>query len=73
LNWAQRADTTDSADGPQKAAHRQPSTAQQLESNQDPLHLIHRHLIVPAIIQRRRTRGLMRRHLLREAAPAAIA
>ena len=39
--------------------------------NQNPLHLIHRDLVIPPIIQRRRPRRLMRRHLLRQIAPPA--
>jgi hypothetical protein len=37
-----------------------------LQLNQDPFHLIHRHLIIPSIIERRRPRRFMRRHWLSE-------
>lgn len=42
-------------------------------SNEDPLHLVHRHAIIPTIIKRCRPRRLMRCHLLRRLAPTAIA
>lgn len=44
-----------------------------LLSNQYPLHLIYRHLIVPPIIQRRGPRRFMCRHLPREFLAAPIA
>jgi hypothetical protein len=40
--------------------------------DEDPLHLVETHLVIPPIIQRRRPRRLMGRHLLRELAPATI-
>jgi|ERR1019366_2518943 hypothetical protein len=54
---------------------RQPHTSQrQIQIvhwlDENPLHLIHRHLIVPAIIQRRRARRFVSCDLLREAAGA---
>ena len=41
--------------------------------DEDPLHLIHRHFIIPPIIQRRRTRRFVCRHLLRELTTTAVA
>jgi hypothetical protein len=38
--------------------------------NKNPLHLIHRHFIIPPIVQCRRPRRLIGRHLLGELAPA---
>jgi hypothetical protein len=41
--------------------------------NQNTLHLIHRHFIIPPIIERRSARRFMRRHLLRQLAQSAVA
>jgi hypothetical protein len=41
--------------------------------DENPLYLIHGHLVVTPIIQRRGTRGFMSRHLLCELAAATIA
>ncbi len=42
-------------------------------SNQYPLHLIHRHLIIPPVIQRRSPRRLVRRHPLRNLPAVTLA
>jgi hypothetical protein len=56
-----------------RSAHLLPLVRHRIkELDENSFHLIHRDLIIPQIIQRRRTRRFMRRHLLCELSATAV-